>query len=192
MNQLIQKRFHSDRLNSACRPCTSTEDDGPPISAKFNFMVPKKEISMVPDMGKWKRSQAYADYMGFVLTLNEGVKGKKLTCEYPVSETVEKLLSLLGTLDRWIDETPPVDQPSRFGNKAYRTWYAKLDQDAEALVSTLLPPDVSAAAPEIAVYLKEAVGNSTRIDYVLWKVLIAADLLADKCLFSWKICLSLC
>lgn len=30
--------------------------------------------------------QAYADYMGFVLTLNEGVKGKKLTCEYKVSE----------------------------------------------------------------------------------------------------------
>lgn len=35
---------------------------------------------------------------------------------------------MLETLDRWIDETPPVDQPSRFGNKAYRTWYAKLDQ----------------------------------------------------------------
>lgn len=37
-------------------------------------------------------------------------------------------MSLLNTLDQWIDETPPVDQPSRFGNKAYRTWYAKLDQ----------------------------------------------------------------
>lgn len=41
-------------------------------------------------------------------------------------------MDLLGTLDRWINETPPVDQPSRFGNKAYRTWFAKLDQ-----VSTL-------------------------------------------------------
>lgn len=30
--------------------------------------------------------QAYADYIGFILTLNEGVKGKKLTCEYKVSE----------------------------------------------------------------------------------------------------------
>lgn len=43
-------------------------------------------------------------------------------------QTVEKILDLLGTLDRWINETPPVDQPSRFGNKAYRTWYSKLDQ----------------------------------------------------------------
>ncbi|XP_057183580.1 serine/threonine-protein phosphatase 2A activator isoform X1 [Triplophysa rosa] len=144
---------------------SSHEDDKSPSHVSFNFMVPKKEISMVPDMGKWKRSQAYADYMGFILTLNEGVKRKKLTCEYQVSETVEKLLNMLGTLDRWIDETPPVDQPSRFGNKAYRTWYAKLDQEAESLVTAVLPSDRQDAAPEIAVYLKESVGNSTRIDY---------------------------
>lgn len=43
-------------------------------------------------------------------------------------QAIEKLVALLNTLDRWIDETPPMDQPSRFGNKAYRTWYAKLDQ----------------------------------------------------------------
>lgn len=45
-----------------------------------------------------------------------------------VWQTVERLLDLLETLDQWINETPPVDQPSRFGNKAFRTWYAKLDQ----------------------------------------------------------------
>ncbi|XP_040013101.1 serine/threonine-protein phosphatase 2A activator isoform X4 [Xiphias gladius] len=142
-------------------PGSTSEDE----ATEVTFMVPKKEISMVPDMGKWKRSQAYADYMGFILTLNEGVKGSKLTCQYKVSETVEKLLDLLGTLDRWINETPPVDQPSRFGNKAYRSWYVKLDQEAEALVSTVIPADKCAAAPEIAVYLKESVGNPTRIDY---------------------------
>lgn len=106
-------------------------------------------------------------------------------------QTVEKLLELLGTLDRWINETPPIDQPSRFGNKAYRTWFSKLEQvgsepshahphtyvstgldhalsvlqEAEALVSAVLPAEKDAAAPEIAVYLKEAVGNPTRIDY---------------------------
>ncbi|XP_020925618.1 serine/threonine-protein phosphatase 2A activator isoform X3 [Sus scrofa] len=109
--------------------------------------------------------QAYADYMGFILTLNEGVKGKKLTFEYRVSEAIEKLVTLLNTLDRWIDETPPVDQPSRFGNKAYRTWYAKLDQEAENLVATVVPTHLAAAVPEVSVYLKESVGNSTRIDY---------------------------
>ncbi|KFQ99353.1 Serine/threonine-protein phosphatase 2A activator, partial [Opisthocomus hoazin] len=174
----------------------TSEEVAPPIQQ--SFMIPKKEINMVSDMAKWKRSQAYADYMGFILTLNEGVRGKKLTCEYKVSEVgeefgspwqrcqswrdcsvlchhnpsyslslqpIEKLVALLNTLDRWIDETPPVDQPSRFGNKAFRTWYAKLDQEAEKLVATVIPKHLAEAAPEVAVYLKESVGNSTRIDY---------------------------
>lgn len=147
------------------QPGSSPEDEASDAAVGPVFMVPKKEISMVPDMGKWKRSQAYADYMGFILTLNEGVKGKKVTCEYKVSETVEKLVKLLDTLDRWIDETPPVDQPSRFGNKAYRTWFSRLDQEAEALVSSVLPADKMSATEEIAVYLKESVGNPIRIDY---------------------------
>ncbi|KAK2535416.1 Ppp2r4 [Columba guinea] len=172
----------------------TSEEVAPPL--QHNFMIPKKEINVVSDMAKWKRSQAYADYMGFILTLNEGVRGKKLTCEYKVSEEespleteeptlpgawpaaavavgslaawswpIEKLVALLNTLDRWIDETPPVDQPSRFGNKAFRTWYAKLDQEAEKLVATVIPKHLADAAPEVAVYLKESVGNSTRIDY---------------------------
>ncbi|NXU02321.1 PTPA phosphatase, partial [Buphagus erythrorhynchus] len=141
----------------------TSEEVAPPVQQCF--VVPKKEINVVSDMGKWKRSQAYADYMGFILTLNEGVRGKKLTCEYKVSEPIEKLVALLNTLDRWIDETPPVDQPSRFGNKAFRTWYAKLDQEAEKLVSAVIPKHLADAAPEVAVYLKESVGNSTRIDY---------------------------
>lgn len=134
-------------------------------SPNFSFMIPQKEIHMSADMSKWKLSQAYADYMGFVLALNESVKSKKLTCQFEVSQTVEALLKLLDTLDTWIDETPPVDQPSRFGNQAFRTWYSRLDKDAEALVAAVLPSDKRDAAPEIAVYLKESVGNQTRIDY---------------------------
>ncbi|KGL83665.1 Serine/threonine-protein phosphatase 2A activator, partial [Tinamus guttatus] len=153
----------------------ASEEAAPPLQQ--SFMIPKKEINMVSDMGKWKRSQ-------------------KLTCEYKVSEVgerldplvspffftvsflhsavkselregepIEKLVALLNTLDRWIDETPPVDQPSRFGNKAFRTWYSKLDQEAEKLVATVIPKHLADAAPEVALYLKESVGNSTRIDY---------------------------
>ncbi|XP_043913952.1 serine/threonine-protein phosphatase 2A activator [Protopterus annectens] len=144
---------------------SSPEEDVPLSFPKYDFIIPKKEIHIVTDMGKWKRSQAYADYMGFILTLNESVKGKKMTSDYNVSKPIEQLVALLNTLDKWIDETPPVDQPSRFGNKAFRTWYAKLEQEAENLVTTVVPEEQKEAVPEVAVYLKEAVGNSTRIDY---------------------------
>lgn len=33
------------------------------------------------------------------------------------------------------------------------------------MVSAVVPADKSAAVPEVAAYLKESVGNSTRIDY---------------------------
>lgn len=38
-------------------------------------------------------------------------------------------------------------------------------QEAERLVSAVIPKHLADAAPEVAVYLKESVGNSTRIDY---------------------------
>ncbi|XP_060697140.1 serine/threonine-protein phosphatase 2A activator isoform X3 [Hemiscyllium ocellatum] len=144
---------------------SSPEEEMQISFANHNFVEPKKEINMFPDMSKWKRSKAYTDYVGFILTLNESVKGKKLTCEYKTSAPVEKLIVLLNTLDKWIDETPPVNQPSRFGNKAFRTWYSKLEKEAENLVSNVIPHELKAAVIETAVYLKESVGNPTRIDY---------------------------
>jgi len=39
---------------------------------------------------------------------------------------VEGLLKLLSTLEDWIAEFPPVDQPQRFGNKAFRDWFEHL------------------------------------------------------------------
>lgn len=53
-------------------PCHSTGSDRP-------WLLPHALPSRLC-------SQAYADYMGFILTLNEGVRGKKLTCDYKVSE----------------------------------------------------------------------------------------------------------
>lgn len=38
-------------------------------------------------------------------------------------------------------------------------------KEAENLVKTVIPEHLAEAAPEVAVYLKESVGNSTRIDY---------------------------
>lgn len=64
--------------------------------------------------------------MGFVNILNEAVKGKKLSDGVPVSSVVEKLVELIEKLSRWVDETPPIDQPQRFGNKAFRTWWEKI------------------------------------------------------------------
>lgn len=37
-------------------------------------------------------------------------------------------------MDKWIDDIPPVDQPVRFGNTAYRDWFAKLEEVGKSIV----------------------------------------------------------
>lgn len=64
--------------------------------------------------------------MGFVNILNDAVKGKVLSDPVPASPVIEKLLKLLTTLSGWVDDTPAIEQPQRFGNKAFRTWWEKI------------------------------------------------------------------
>lgn len=116
-------------------------------------------------MDKWRNSKAYHDLMGFILTMNELVKSKKVSDSYLISQTVKNLIELLNTLDRWINETPPIEQPQRFGNKAFRNWFSILQENAQDELKKCLDQKFHKAIPEVSVYLIESVGNSTRIDY---------------------------
>lgn len=33
---------------------------------------------------------------------------------------------MLEIVSKWIDDIPPIQQPQRFGNQAFRIWYDKL------------------------------------------------------------------
>jgi len=52
------------------------------------------------------------------------------TCKFGFCffQVTENLLKLLGTMKKWISEIPPVPQPQRFGNIAYRTWFERVHQ----------------------------------------------------------------
>lgn len=66
------------------------------------------------------------EYVGFILSINEAVQGKKTSSLKPYNDKIGKVVSMLDSLDSLIDETPPTDQPQRFGNKAFRDWFQKL------------------------------------------------------------------
>jgi hypothetical protein len=53
-----------------------------------------------------------------------GLLGVRCMCMQPVRE----VRSIVDELDKWIDEYPPVQQPMRFGNKAFRTWHERLSK----------------------------------------------------------------
>nr|XP_045609729.1 serine/threonine-protein phosphatase 2A activator-like [Procambarus clarkii] len=132
---------------------------------KHQFEIPQRAVFSPEDVIKWERSNAYQDILGFLTAMNAAVKGKKLSAECNMSPVTTGLLNLLDTLSQWIDDIPPIDQPQRYGNKAFRDFYAKLKQNGEEVVQEALPEEFHAAVPEITTYLIESVGNSTRIDY---------------------------
>ena len=48
-----------------------------------------------------------------------------------VSAAVQRLLDVLGTLGLWVDETPAAAHALRYGNPAFRTWFARMAQHAQ-------------------------------------------------------------
>ncbi|XP_042148562.1 serine/threonine-protein phosphatase 2A activator isoform X2 [Ixodes scapularis] len=152
-----------------------------------DYVAPKREVQTPSDMVRWTKTEAYHEYVGFVLAMNERIKGKKLTDDFPVSEVTSGLLRLLETLDAWVEETPPVSQPQRFGNSAFRTWLQKVHKEAEELLREALPEDCRPAVVELFPYLQESFGNMTRIDYGTGHEMSFAMFLC--CLFkigAWK------
>ncbi|XP_065069600.1 serine/threonine-protein phosphatase 2A activator-like [Rhopilema esculentum] len=150
---------------------SSPSDDRPPCqdaradASIPNFVEPERVILKQGDLPKWLRSQAYKDLIGFITTLNESIKGRSLHENFHVSEPVLKISAVLGMLDTWIDEIPPVEQPQRFGNKAFRDWLSKLNECAEDILSPILNDKYTGAVSELKSYFCDGFGNITRIDY---------------------------
>ncbi|XP_065203435.1 serine/threonine-protein phosphatase 2A activator-like [Planococcus citri] len=134
-------------------------------NADHEYVQPKKAVHNESMMKEWENSEAYNEYFGFIKAMNIAVRGKPLSYECHTSEITLGIISLLKSLDQMVTETPPIDQPQRFGNKAFKIWYEKLQKEAGTLLKENLPEEFHKSLPEIADYLTESFGNSTRIDY---------------------------
>eukprot|EP00052_Salpingoeca_macrocollata_P025146 m.228473 g.228473 ORF g.228473 m.228473 type:complete len:384 (-) comp22386_c0_seq15:751-1902(-) len=132
---------------------------------EHNYVVPTKALKDASQIPAWEKSSAYYNITGFLQTVNVAVKGRMCSDPHPKSKNVEATVKMLDTLEQWIDEIPPVNQPQRFGNTAFRTWFTRLEERAEALLQQLLPISKREAGIELRNYLIDSFGNKTRIDY---------------------------
>ncbi|KAF8992366.1 hypothetical protein BDQ17DRAFT_211013 [Cyathus striatus] len=128
--------------------------------------LPKPRIKTDDDMDKWKSTRSYRDYGVFLRRLNESVVGHHLPWSSGnPSASINRVLTLLDTLDHWIDEIPPLETPQRFGNLAFRTWGKRLEERADEILKSLLVSEYSAAIPFVKPYLLTSFGSFTRMDY---------------------------
>jgi Phosphotyrosyl phosphatase activator len=60
--------------------------------------------------------------------MNEAVRGKAIDTRLEPSNNVMSVFQMLEHFNKLIDETPPIDQPQRFGNKAFAQWLNKIGE----------------------------------------------------------------
>ncbi|KAG5652753.1 hypothetical protein H0H81_003840 [Sphagnurus paluster] len=105
-----------------------------PLSELPSKSPPAPKIKTDADASAWRTMRSYEDYAIFLRRLNEAVVSRFLPWSSSPSllisseQAIMKTLELLEMLDRWIDEIPPMESPQRFGNLAFRTWGARLEE----------------------------------------------------------------
>lgn len=129
------------------------------------YKEPSRAIFVQRDLHHFLGSPAQQMILVFVKHLNESVKGKKISSSYEVSPNVRKAVDLIEKIASWIDEIPPISQPMRFGNKAFRTFYDRVVDKTFAMQENMLPDELRGSVVELAAYLGDSFGNRVRIDY---------------------------
>ncbi|KAJ6615654.1 Phosphotyrosyl phosphatase activator [Mycena sp. CBHHK59/15] len=137
-----------------------------PLADVQGLSSPTLKIQSDEDVEIWRRSRSYLDYGIFLRRLNESVVGVEIpSAESSTSEAVRQMMVLLDTLDGWIDKIPAQVSPQRFGNLAFRTWGKRLEEESDALLSTLLPAEYAVVVPQVKPYFVASFGSFGRMDY---------------------------
>ncbi|KAI3845474.1 hypothetical protein MKX03_023409 [Papaver bracteatum] len=135
------------------------------ISLPHEFQSPSKMIHSPDDIRHFVEADSANNFVGFIVSLSESIRGKKLSEPCHESETIGCICSIMDTLMCWVDEIPPIPQSARYGNYAFRDWSGRLVESSEDLMLKFLPEELRSSTVELVPYFTDSFGNSSRIDY---------------------------
>ena len=125
----------------------------------------RQSIFTAIEVDRFKASESYAQLVTFIRSISEAIAGHPNSNE-SVAPVIVHVREFFFRLHDLVGEVPPIHQPMRFGNKAFRMWKQRLTQEIPVLLEKILSPSSSASVvEEISHYLSESFGNDTRIDY---------------------------
>eukprot|EP01104_Vermistella_antarctica_P016312 TRINITY_DN5531_c0_g1_i1.p1 TRINITY_DN5531_c0_g1~~TRINITY_DN5531_c0_g1_i1.p1 ORF type:complete len:464 (-),score=81.15 TRINITY_DN5531_c0_g1_i1:304-1620(-) len=167
---LFNTNAHPGKVTRQLTPAPwSRQEASPSVKSTITstqFRVPTKYIKSQMDLDGFFTSETFAQLWSFVERCNKATE--KITntqTKVEQTEIINNLVAMLDKMTSLLDDTPCLEQPSRFGNKAFRHWFEKIAESAEALVIDVLPAELREAALEISTYLLDSIGNYVRIDY---------------------------
>ena len=133
-----------------------------------NFIKAEKKITSPELMVKWGLTKTYTAIMEFIKALQSSIKGKqKSDIKKSENPCIIGFNLFFKELERILKDTPPFESNQRFGNKAFRDWYSKLEKE----YSTLLTSTILKSKPneglvtELKSYILDCFGSAMRIDY---------------------------
>lgn len=190
--------FNSMKMNSTLAPIAAPSTLSPIADAPCAAVsAPRKAILNTSDFEKFKKSGAYSDIVDFVKLCAEAVVDSVVCEEEDVGLmlvdspsassnsvrdaasvsgiiVIDKFVEFMTQLQQLVTEIPPIKQPMRFGNKAFRVWHEQMLTKARPFLVAVCSAaedraDYSAMSPdrvdELLVYIADMFGNTTRIDY---------------------------
>lgn len=88
-----------------------------------------------------------------------------------LTDNIKPLYDYLEKLNGLLDQVPPIDQPMRFGNKAFKSWIEVVSQTVEEdLLEIITQGNPNFQNPklpivELSSYILESFGHNERMDY---------------------------
>lgn len=69
--------------------------------------------------------QTYGEFVAYVRLCNQAVTGVRASSQHALDKAhgsvmVGRIVEMLQRIGSWVDDIPPIDEPARFGNKAFR------------------------------------------------------------------------
>ncbi|QIX01386.1 hypothetical protein AMS68_006903 [Peltaster fructicola] len=148
-------------------------------SEQNNFIRPTKQINSGDDLTFFLTSTAYRDLKIWISQLSraclphrlEGANVETHQLDVPEQYTtaVKAVKDLLAALSGLIEQAPPDTGPRRFGNVAFRSWVALLNEHIDQLLDShlrsVIPASRHSVLVELKVYILESFGSAQRLDY---------------------------
>eukprot|EP00124_Ichthyophonus_hoferi_P004027 Ihof_evm3s398 gene=Ihof_evmTU3s398 len=133
------------------------------VGQQMGFKEPERKIYSAADLDSFKESEVYTQLVAFLEALSASVQGLKSRDSVHVSPVTEKLVALLASLDELANQCVPQSNPTRYGNPAFRDWYALMDKNVIGLLEPIVKPQE--AIMEVKEYLLGSFGSEQRIDF---------------------------
>ena len=146
-----------------------------------NFIIPTKKIFSEKDVKTFNDSIACLNIMEFLEAGAAAITGAPFPeisssegtifniddddNDHGNTKIIHEICNFLIKIGNDIDNYPPIQQPQRFGNKAFRDWYEFIKSEIKLFLSNLLPNELKDAIIELEIYLLTCFGNETRLDY---------------------------